>query len=224
LQKFILILFFAAAFAAITCTSTAQITTDKLPDELPKDLNQEQWELVRDLYAVDAIKLLAKMDTLQLQIDSLEALNEYYENFDCEAELYAIVGATKEEVADYRRKFDEAENYITARKNQPDDASRNYFSSLSGSKIKCLPEFQDRYRMLKEIAENFVPKNNDQNNNAISSDEYIVLEGDNLSSLSLKFYGTSSKWYLIWEANKREIEDPDFVYPGQIVKIPQFKH
>ncbi len=208
---------------AVSFTATAQITTDKLPDELPKDLNQEQWELVRDLYAVDAIKLLAKMDTLQQQIDSLKAVNEYYENLDCEAELYAIVGATKEEVADYRRKFDEAESYITSRKNQPDDASRNYFSSLSSSKISCLPEFHDRYRMLKNITDNYVPQNNNQNNYAISTDEYIVIDGDNLSSLSLKFYGTSSNWYLIWEANKQEIDDPDFVYPGQLLKIPQIK-
>lgn len=190
--------------------------TDKLPDELPNDLNQEQWEFVRDLYAVDAIKLLAKMDTLQLQIDSLKALNEYYDNFDCEAELYAIVGATKEEVASYRRKFDEAESYITSRKNQPDDASRNYLAEISKSKIRCLPEFTDRYKTLKDIAENFVP----ENKHTLQTDEYIVIEGDNLSSLSYKFYGTSSRWREIWEANKQEIDDPNFLYPGQLLKIP----
>lgn len=98
--------------------------TEKLPDELPKELNQKQWEFVRDLYAVDAIKLLAKMDTLALEIDSLKQLLIYTENFDCEAELYALVGATKEQVADYRRKFDEAESYINSRSSSPDDASK----------------------------------------------------------------------------------------------------
>lgn len=198
------------------CVSAAYSQTDKLPDELPDGLNQEQWEFVRDLYAVDAIKLLARMDTLQLQIDSLKALNEYYDNFDCEAELYAIVGATKEEVGAYRRKFDEAESYITSRKNQPDDASRNYINELSKSKINCLPEFKDRFKTLKEIADNYVP----DIKHTVQTDEYIVLEGDNLSLLSIKFYGTSTKWREIWEANKNEIDDPNFLYPGQLIKIP----
>ncbi len=54
----------------------------------------------------------------------------------------------------------------------------------------------------------------------ISVDEYIVAEGDNLTSIALQLYGTSSSWKLIWEANKTEIDDPDFLYPGQILKIP----
>lgn len=190
--------------------------TEKLPDELPKELNQKQWEFVRDLYAVDAIKLLAKMDTLALEIDSLKRLLIYTENFDCEAELYALVGATKEQVADYRRKFDEAESYINSRSSSPDDASKNYYNSISASKIRCLPEFSDRFVSLKNIVDNYVPVKSEK----ISVDEYIVAEGDNLTSIALQLYGTSSSWKLIWEANKTEIDDPDFLYPGQILKIP----
>jgi len=190
--------------------------TEKLPDELPKELNQKQWEFVRDLYAVDAIKLLAKMDTLALEIDSLKQLLIYTENFDCEAELYALVGATKEQVADYRRKFDEAESYINSRSSSPDDASKNYYNSISASKIRCLPEFSDRFVSLKNIVDNYVPVKTEK----ISVDEYIVAEGDNLTSIALQLYGTSSSWKLIWEANKTEIDDPDFLYPGQILKIP----
>lgn len=190
--------------------------TEKLPDELPKELNQKQWEFVRDLYAVDAIKLLAKMDTLALEIDSLKQLLIYTENFDCEAELYALVGATKEQVADYRRKFDEAESYINSRSSSPDDASKNYYNSISASKIRCLPEFSDRFVSLKNIVDNYVPVKSEK----ISVDEYIVAEGDNLTSIALQLYGTSSSWKLIWEANKTEIDDPDFLYPGQILKIP----
>lgn len=212
-KKYLHIIF----FALITLPVFAQ--TDKLPDELPKELNQKQWEFVRDLYAVDAIKLLAKMDTLALEIDSLKQLLQYTENFDCEAELYALVGATKEQVSDFRRKFDEAESYITSRSSSPDDASKNYYNSISTSKIRCLPEFSDRFASLKNIVDNYVPVVTEK----ISTDDYVVNEGDNLSSIALKIYGTSSLWKLIWEANSAEIDDPDFLYPGQILKIPAKK-
>lgn len=208
--KFIYIVFCTLIFLQVFAQ------TEKLPDELPKELNQKQWEFVRDLYAVDAIKLLAKMDTLALEIDSLKQLLIYTENFDCEAELYALVGATKEQVADYRRKFDEAESYINSRSSSPDDASKNYYNSISASKIRCLPEFSDRFVSLKNIVDNYVPVKTEK----ISVDEYIVAEGDNLTSIALQLYGTSSSWKLIWEANKTEIDDPDFLYPGQILKIP----
>lgn len=208
--KFIYIVFCTLIFLQVFAQ------TEKLPDELPKELNQKQWEFVRDLYAVDAIKLLAKMDTLALEIDSLKQLLIYTENFDCEAELYALVGATKEQVADYRRKFDEAESYINSRSSSPDDASKNYYNSISASKIRCLPEFSDRFVSLKNIVDNYVPVKTEK----ISVDEYIVAEGDNLTSIALQLYGTSSSWKLIWEANKTEIDDPDSLYPGQILKIP----
>lgn len=195
--------------------------TEKLPDELPKKMNQKQWEFVRDLYAVDAIKLLAKMDTLALEIDSLNMLLLYTENFDCETELYALVGATKEQVADFRIKFDEAESYISSRKNSPDDASKNYFNTLSASKLRCLPEFSDRFASLKVIVDNYIPIVTEKTPGIeLSDNEYKVKEGDNLTGISLRIYGKASLWILIWEANKTEIDNPDFLYPGQILVIP----
>lgn len=196
------------------CAAGISAQTDKLPDKLPDELNQEQWEYVRDMYAIDAILLLAKLDTLNLEIDSLKKLQEYTENFDCEAELYAIVGATKEQVADYRRKLDEAESL--AGNNTPGDAVRNLINELSISKIRCLPEFNERVLALRQKTENKQYTEVKQ----LTADTYIVSEGDVLTGISLKFFGTVDKWELIWEANKTEIDDPDFIYPGQVLRIP----
>ncbi len=199
------------------CAAGISAQTDKLPDKLPDELNQEQWEYVRDMYATDAILLLAKLDTLNLEIDSLKKLQEYTENFDCEAELYAIVGATKEQVADYRRKLDEAESL--AGNNTPGDAVRNLINELSISKIRCLPEFNERVLALRLKTENKQYTEVKQ----LTADTYIVSEGDVLTGISLKFFGTVDKWELIWEANKTEIDDPDFIYPGQVLRIPILK-
>ena len=199
----------------LSCGIFAQ--TDKLPDKLPDDLNQKQWEFVRDMYAIDAILLLARLDTLALEIDSLKKLNEYVENFDCEAELYAIVGATKEQVADYRLKVQNAESMLSS--NTPFDAARSLVQELYSSKIKCLPEFNERVIALHNKTVNIKFTEVQQT----GGDTYTVIYGDVLTGISLKYYGTVNKWKAIWEANKSEIEDPNFIYPGQILKIPPDK-
>lgn len=49
---------------------------------------------------------------------------------------------------------------------------------------------------------------------------YTVASGDNLSKIAKKFYGDSKLWRKIFEANKDTIENPDLIYPGQVLKIP----
>ena len=49
---------------------------------------------------------------------------------------------------------------------------------------------------------------------------YTVEKGDNLSSISKRFYGKSKFWRQIFEANRDTIENPDLIYPGQTIKLP----
>ncbi len=49
---------------------------------------------------------------------------------------------------------------------------------------------------------------------------YTVEKGDNLSSISKRFYGKSKYWKQIFEANRDTIENPDLIYPGQTIKLP----
>lgn len=194
---------------------------NKLPGDLPDELNQEQWELVRDFYAVEAIKLLARMDTLALQIDSLKTLNASIDAFSCEDELYAMVGATRQQVNDFRLKFDEAEKLVQNKSAAP-DAARNAFTELKASKIRCLPEFSDRFLSLKKRIDEYGVVNDVQLPNA-SSDSYTVVKGDCLWKISLEKYGTRYLWPIIWEANKNEIPDSYLIYPGQVLKIPAIR-
>ncbi|MFT4968705.1 MAG: nucleoid-associated protein YgaU [Chitinophagales bacterium] len=48
---------------------------------------------------------------------------------------------------------------------------------------------------------------------------YTLVSGDYLSKFSKKVYGDSSKYKLIFEATKRMLEDPDHIYPGQVLVI-----
>jgi nucleoid-associated protein YgaU len=189
---------------------------DTIFKNLPNDLNQKQWELVRDFYAIEAIKLLAKLDTLQTEIDSLKSILIYAEKFNCDEELYKLIEISNEEVIQFRIKFSEAESFITENKNTPNDNSINLFNSIKNSKIICLPEFNQRFLSLKNIIDNYTSSFTEKSYKNL----HIVVEGETLQKISYKYYSTTKNWLLIWKFNKDIIENPNLIFPLQELKIP----
>ncbi len=49
---------------------------------------------------------------------------------------------------------------------------------------------------------------------------YTVVKGDTLSHIAKEHYGKASKWQVIFAANRDQLDDPDKIYPGQVLKIP----
>lgn len=49
---------------------------------------------------------------------------------------------------------------------------------------------------------------------------YTVKSGDTLSKIAKQFYGNAMKYPVIFEANKPMLENPDKIYPGQVLRIP----
>ena len=49
---------------------------------------------------------------------------------------------------------------------------------------------------------------------------HVVEKGDTLSALSKKYYGRASDYMKIYDANTDMLKDPDKIYPGQRLKIP----
>ena len=50
---------------------------------------------------------------------------------------------------------------------------------------------------------------------------HTVEKGDTLWAVSSKAYGDGSKYMKVFEANKPMLSDPDKIYPGQVLRIPQ---
>lgn len=48
-----------------------------------------------------------------------------------------------------------------------------------------------------------------------------VVSGDTLSGISKKYYGDANKYMKIFEANKPMLSNPDKIYPGQKLRIPE---
>lgn len=50
---------------------------------------------------------------------------------------------------------------------------------------------------------------------------YTVKSGDTLSKIAKEVYGDPMKYPVIFEANRPMLSDPDKIYPGQVLYIPQ---
>ena len=49
---------------------------------------------------------------------------------------------------------------------------------------------------------------------------YTVVAGDTLSHIAKRFYGKATRWQAIFAANRDQLDDPDRIRPGQVLRIP----
>ncbi len=49
---------------------------------------------------------------------------------------------------------------------------------------------------------------------------YVVKSGDSLSRIAKQHYGNANAWTLIFEANRDVLDDPDKIFPGQTLRLP----
>jgi len=49
---------------------------------------------------------------------------------------------------------------------------------------------------------------------------HTVQSGESLSLIAKKYYGDPMKYKEIFEANQPALKDPDKIYPGQVIRIP----
>lgn len=52
---------------------------------------------------------------------------------------------------------------------------------------------------------------------------HTVEKGDWLSKIAKTYYGDANKYMVIFEANKPMLKDPDLIYPGQVLRIPNLE-
>ena len=54
--------------------------------------------------------------------------------------------------------------------------------------------------------------------------EHYVVPGENLSTIAEKWYGDWRGWRAIYDVNSAIIENPNQVFPGQVLAIPHRAH
>jgi nucleoid-associated protein YgaU len=64
------------------------------------------------------------------------------------------------------------------------------------------------------------PTNTRQSGPSPSQGTYTVVKGDCLWNIAKKYYGSGSKYTAIYNANRDKIQNPNLIYPGQVLTLP----
>jgi len=195
------------------------------------EMTMEDWQRMWDENSARKDQLTIELNNLNTEIDGLKRTNADRDAALTKAEndLYASVGSTKSGVADYRKSFESTEKMINSKSGNVADA-RKQFDMLKASKIRCLPEFWDRFNaMEKKLTDWEKPVEPPKSN------KYTVVKGDCLYKIAAKkeIYGNGRMWPVLWDANKTvtldakapkrtptKITNPNLIYPGQQLVVP----
>jgi nucleoid-associated protein YgaU len=51
--------------------------------------------------------------------------------------------------------------------------------------------------------------------------QHTVVRGDTLSRIAQQYYGNGALWPRIFEANRQQISNPNLIFAGQVLRVPQ---
>ena len=51
--------------------------------------------------------------------------------------------------------------------------------------------------------------------------QHTVVSGETLSAIAQHWYGAAAQWPRIFEANRDQILNPNLIFPGQVLRVPQ---
>lgn len=181
------------------------------------ELTVEQWEAEMARLKAKKESLTKENEAVQNDVNALQQKLTSMKSYDdCIDELYAMIGAKKVQIDNFRKAVTELEGKIR-RKEGPKADRQADLDALKANKISALPEFFDRVhnqmqKMLNEWVEEVVVKDV----------MYTVVKGDCLWYIARRkeFYGNGFAWPKIYQANRDQIKNADLIYPNQSFKIP----
>lgn len=180
-----------------------------------REMTEEEWQAEMTRLGEKKTSLLNEIDALKSDIDNLSAQKSGLQSpEECIDELYALVGATTQDVDNFRAAVDELDGKIR-RKEGPKKDRQADLDALKMNKISALPEFfQKVHVQMQKALDAWVEKPD-----VIS---YKVVRGDHLWGIAKKkeHYGNAFAWPIIYKANRDQIKDPDLIYPNQVFKVP----
>jgi uncharacterized protein YdcH (DUF465 family) len=179
-----------------------------------EEMTTEEWEAEMTRLKDKKESLTKEISALQNEVNNLKATKvQSYE--DCMNELYAMVGATKTDVDNFRKAVNELDGKIR-RKEGPKADRQKDLDALKMNKISALPEFFDKvHNQMQRSLDSWVEEVRETN--------YTVVRGDHLWGIARKseHYGNGFAWPMIYKANRDKIKNPDLIYPKQVFSIPK---
>ena len=180
-----------------------------------EEISTDEWEAEIARLTEEKANLTQEVEGLQADVNALaEKKNSLQAYEDCQNEMYALVGADADAVADYSSKVNALMADISAKKAEKADRQAE-LDALKASKLSALPGFYDLvHGKLQKMLDAWVatPK----------EIMYSVVRGDHLWGIAKKkdHYSNGHAWPMIYNANRDQIKNPDLIYPAQVFKVP----
>ena len=182
-----------------------------------QEMTKEEWqnEMTRQKAKVES--LTKETGALQNDVNTLKNTKiQTYE--DCVNETYAMVGAKKADVDNFRKMIAELEGKINRKEGPKADREKDLLA-LRQNKISALPEFFNKVHVeLQKALDAWVE--------VVTVKEvditYTVVKGDCLWKIAGKkeHYQNGFAWPKIYQANRDQIKNPNLIFPKQNFKIP----
>jgi nucleoid-associated protein YgaU len=180
-----------------------------------EEISTDEWEAEIARLTEEKASLTQQIEGLQAEVNALAEKKNSLQAFeDCQNEMYALVGADADEVADYSAKVNALMADISAKKAEKADRQAE-LDALKTSKLSALPGFYDLvHGKLQKMLDAWVVASKDI--------DYTVVRGDHLWGIAKKdaHYGNGHAWPMIYNANRDQIKNPDLIYPAQVFKVP----
>ena len=140
---------------------------------------------------------------------------------------YAVIETSSEGIKQYRHRFinydialftnlspEHIEAHGTFEKYRI--AKQNLFKKVSKDKKKKINEEKINKTIIANVDDKMTTKAP-----APEAKMHTVVSGESLSKIAKKYYGDPMKYTVIFEANQPTLKDPDKIYPGQVLRIPE---
>ena len=179
-----------------------------------KEMTEDEWEAEMNRLKARKQALEQEISDLRNDVDNMKNMD--IKSFDdCMNELYALLGATKSDVDNFRKAVNELDGKIK-RKEGPKADRQKDLNALKMNKISALPEFFDKvHNQMQRSLDAWVEEPQEI--------MYSVVKGDCLWNIAKKkeHYGNGFAWPVIYKANRDQIKNPDLIYPKQVFKVPK---
>jgi len=183
-----------------------------------QEMTKEEWqnEMTRQKAKLESLN----KETVTLQNDVNTLKNTKIQSYDdCVSENYAMVGAKKADVDNFRKMVSELEGKINRKEGPKADRAKDLLA-LRQNKISALPEFFTKVHVdMQKALDGWVEEVAVIKEKDIT---YSVIKGDCLWKIAGKkeHYSNGFAWPKIYQANRDEIKNPNLIFPKQNFKIP----
>lgn len=227
MKKFLLTI--AVALIAVPALAQPPVVDPNKPDA---ELTKEEAQIRITEWTNRVNGLQSRLDAINGEITTMDGqlAQAGTDLANCNRDLYALVGATDADVANFRERLGRIESRAREMGRLSDDQLSKMnadIDSLEGSlngmrreKISLLPEFYNRIidlaREIRGLHRTVTATNNSYTVGTWAKDK------DCLWNISGKqqIYNDPFMWPKIWQANSEKIRNPDVIFPGQVLTIP----